>query len=509
MKTLEQIGPRLTGSAHAIWSRVHLSSVGSRLTLGTLWSLLGALISRFSTLISAILMAKFLGGVGFGELGTVQATVGMLGLVAGFGLGQTSTKYVAQFRSSDPFRAGRILTLTSLIALVTGAAMASALVVFAPWLSAHSLSAPHLAGYLQISALLLLFSVLNGAQIGTLAGLEAFPLIARINLVTAVVYFPLTVGGSVGFGIQGAIWGLAGAQMISWVFYHLVLRRQLSASGIPFRYRDCFQEWRVIFDFSLPALLANVTAGAANWAATALLVNQANGYLSMGIYNAANQWRLIIMFIPSMIMQAALPIMSSLSDTKESRSQFDRSLTFAQAAMIAVGFPVSIAFMFFADVILGFYGPDFRGGSIVFVGLVLTALIQCIGSITGTMIEAKGLMWYGFWINTGWAIMYLICVALSVGQWHGMALAFSSVAAYCVITFVSYALMRGMLPEGMLATVVKSMLAALGVAAICLATPVSLRPWVAVPVLGLSLVVMARSLMRNGVLRSSRVVESP
>jgi O-antigen/teichoic acid export membrane protein len=460
-------------------------------------------VSRFSTLISAIVIAKLLGGVGFGELGTVQATVGMLGLVAGFGLGQTSTKYVAEFRTSDPIRAGRIMTLTSLIALVTGSLMASLLIAYAPWLATQTLSAPHLDGLLQISAILLLFSVLNGAQIGTLAGLEAFSLIARINLLTGCIYFPLTVGGAYWFGTQGAVWGLAISQMLAWVCYHLVLRFQLSKLSIPFCFRDCQQEWRVIFDFSLPALLANVMAGAANWAAAALLVNQANGYLSMGIYNAANQWRLIIMFIPSMIMQAALPVMSSLSQGKEQKADFDRSLSFAQLAMIAVGFPVSIGFMFFSDVILGFYGADFQGGAIVFIGLVLTALIQCIGSITGTMIEAKGMMWYGFWINTGWALMYLGMVALTVGRWHGMALAFASVAAYCVITLVSYFMMRRMLPPGMVATVVKSLATALAVAGICLVTPTNLRPLVALPMIGIALALTLRYLKVLGVLRPS------
>ncbi|MNK71874.1 colanic acid exporter [compost metagenome] len=498
---LGTINSRILAPAHALLARLHASNVGSRLTLGALWSLVGALVSRFSTLISAICMAKLLGGVGFGELGTVQATVGMLGLVAGFGLGQTSTKYVAEFRNSEPRRAGQIMTLTSLIAMVTGVLMASALVLYAPWLAAHTLSAPHLAGLLQISAILLLFSVLNGAQIGALAGLEAFPLIARINVLTGALYFPLTVGGSYWFGTQGAVWGLAIAQVLAWICYHIVLRLQLSKLAIPFHFRDCHREWRVIFDFSLPALLANVMAGAANWAATALLVNQANGYLSMGIYNAANQWRLIIMFIPSMIMQAALPVMSSLSQGSEQKADFDRSLTFAQMTMIAVGFPVAIGFMFFSDIILGFYGADFQGGSIVFIGLVLTALIQCIGSITGTMIEAKGMMWYGFWINAGWALLYLGMVALTVGHWHGVALAFASVAAYCVITLVSYYLMRRMLPAGMVATVVKSLLAALAVAGICLVTPVPLRPFVAIPMAGVALLLLLRYLKRLGLLR--------
>src|ERR1022692_3038167 len=41
----------------------------------------------------------------------IQSTVGMLGIFAGLGLGITATKYVAELRSHDPERAGRIIAL--------------------------------------------------------------------------------------------------------------------------------------------------------------------------------------------------------------------------------------------------------------------------------------------------------------------------------------------------------------------------------------------------------------
>ncbi len=54
-----------------------------------------------------------LGKEEFGKLGIVQSTVGMFQVFAGFGLGLTATKYVAEFRDSDPAKTGRIIGLSA------------------------------------------------------------------------------------------------------------------------------------------------------------------------------------------------------------------------------------------------------------------------------------------------------------------------------------------------------------------------------------------------------------
>ena len=56
------------------------------------------MLSRALSLAAAILVARTLGKVVYGELGIIQSTVGMFGTLAGFGMGTTSSKFVAEFR---------------------------------------------------------------------------------------------------------------------------------------------------------------------------------------------------------------------------------------------------------------------------------------------------------------------------------------------------------------------------------------------------------------------------
>ena len=60
----------------------------------------GLLISRGLLLIATVFVARILGKIVYGEFGMIQSTVGMFGVFAGFGMGLTATKHVAEFRQS-------------------------------------------------------------------------------------------------------------------------------------------------------------------------------------------------------------------------------------------------------------------------------------------------------------------------------------------------------------------------------------------------------------------------
>ena len=167
-----------------LWDRIRSSSLGYRLAHGAFWSMTGAGVSQAMMLLSSIVVARILGRQQFGEFGIINNTIGMFGIFAGFGLGMTATKYVAEFRGKDPARAGRIIALSSLVAMGTGALVAAVLLLIAPWLASETLSAPQLTGLLRLSAGFLFFSALGGAQTGALAGFEAFRTIARLNIMT-------------------------------------------------------------------------------------------------------------------------------------------------------------------------------------------------------------------------------------------------------------------------------------------------------------------------------------
>jgi O-antigen/teichoic acid export membrane protein len=462
--------------------QIAASPLGYRLVHGTFWSMAGALVARGSGLLASILVARLLGRNGFGYLGVIQSTVAMFQVFAGFGLGLTATKYVAEFRTSDPARAGRVIGQSHIVATITGSVAAAVLLLSSNWLARHSLAAPELAPLLRIAAPTLLLSALNGSQIGALSGLEAFKAIAQINLLSGIATLPLIVIGALTNGLRGATIGLLLSLAVTCVLSQYSLRKQMHAQSIPVLYSGP-HDWDVIWRFTVPAVLGGAMVPPVNWMCVALLVNSHGGYAAMGLYNVGNQWRNLLMFIPGLMMQAALPMMSSAHVGGEVTPDFQRTLKMIHSIMVAVAFPVATTLMFSSGLILRLYGRGFQGGETVLIGVVATALVQCIGASTGTAIEARGKMWAGLFLNGVWALSYLIFVYLTVNRWGANSLAFGSALSYAIMTLWTFLYLdrRLPLPNKMLSRVWLSVALATVIVAGVLVCPPKARPLLMIP----------------------------
>jgi O-antigen/teichoic acid export membrane protein len=416
--------------AHPFFKRIEASDVGSRLARGVFWSMAGSVISRGMMLCATVLVARMLGKTVYGELGMIQSTVGMFGVFAGFGLGMTATKHVAEFRQSDPERAGRIIGISGLFAMGTGGVMALGVLVFAPWLAEHTINAPHLAGVLRIGALILFINALNGAQTGALSGFEAFKSIAHVNLFVGLISFPVLVCGTYFGGLTGAVWALAVNLCFNWLLNHIALRKEAQRYRVPFSLRNCCQEWSVLWKFSLPAALSGALVGPVNWACGALLVNQTGGYGEMGIFSAANQWRIAILFIPSMLGQVILPLLSNLSGESAER-QYKKVLVLNVCLNFCIALAIVLPLTLFADFIMDAYGPDFDKGANVLRVLSFSAVLVAVNSVVGQAIISKGKMWMGFTFNALWAITLLVVGIVLLHKGYGaLGLAYATFIAY-------------------------------------------------------------------------------
>jgi O-antigen/teichoic acid export membrane protein len=411
------------------------SPIGHRLARGTFWSLIAGCVSRVLALVASIVIARMLGKETFGQLGILQSTLEMFGTFAAFGTGLTSTKYVAECRKSNPDKAGRIIAMSSVVAWVTGGLCTIILIFCSSWMASTVLAAPKLASLLQICSISLLFGAVNGAQVGGLAGFEAFKQLAKINLVSGILTVILRVVGTMVMGLKGAVYGMVIAQMIGCLINFLVLRRLAAKSGITVQYSHCLRDLPVIWKFSLPAVLMSFLIMPTGWLCNAMLVNRPGGYGEMAIFNAANQWYYAILFLPGLMGEAALPVLFDRMSHHDYKSA--HKIFFATIKLNAlVIFPL-IAFGFFSKQVMGFYGSGFSGGWVTMVIVLATAGLQAIQMPAGYMLVSSGRMWLAFIMALGWAVSFVGVTALLV-SWGSVGVASARLIAlglHCVWTF--------------------------------------------------------------------------
>ena len=419
---------QLMDAIRAQMQRLTQSPLGRRLAVGTAWSLGGAVGSRAATLIGSFIVARLLGRVGFGEYGMVVSTIGMLQTVVGFATGVTATRYVAQWRNRDNDYVGRIIAMTLVFATLAAAMGALALLLAAEWLAAETLAAPHLVVELRWASLLLFFATVNGAQTGALAGFESFRKLAVLSTAVAFVGVPLTVACAYLDGLRGTVIGMIATQALSVVLHHMTLHSTANEASVVICFRNCLREHNVLWRFSLPAALGGILVGPVNWGCNALLVNRPRGYEEMGVYQAANQWFLAMMFLPALIGQVALPLMSESlgkGEVMSTRRLFLQLLKLTSA----IALPICCIVAIFSEQIMVIYGESFRGSGSVLVLTAATAVIVAFQTPIAAFIAAASRMWAGFFLNLAWATLFLVGATIAV-RWGAFGLASARCVAY-------------------------------------------------------------------------------
>ncbi|HEY8551147.1 MAG TPA: oligosaccharide flippase family protein [Vicinamibacterales bacterium] len=414
------------------------SPLARRLTSGAIWSLGGATLSRGLTLLSMMAVATMLGQLRFAELGVVQSTVNMFGSLGGSGFGLMAIKYVAELRTSEPERAGRILALSSVTATLAAAIFAGLLFVLAPWLAAETLAAPHLSGLLRLSSVLLFFTAVTQAQGRALTGFEAFGAAARVEMAAALLSAVLLVAGAKWRGLEGALWALTIGMGVRWVLSVIALSRVTRRAAVRWTLRHASREWRLLYRFSLPALIGGAISAPIAWISNAILVNGANGYAEMGLFHAANQVRTAILFVPLTLGSMFLPVLSNVR--ADSAKDFGRLLTLTVVVNTLCCGAAAVVVSLASPLILAGYGPGFQAGRPTLIVLAFSTIFVGLSYAFGQAIVSAGRMWVLFGLNMLWGSLVVLLSWLFVGRGYGSV----GIAWAHVIAFAAHAVWQGL-----------------------------------------------------------------
>lgn len=423
--------------------KVYTSPIALRLISGAYWAFIGTAVARGVTLISSIIVVRFLGKIEYGELAIVISTVSVFQTLGGFGLGITSSKYVAEFRFSDPQKAADIMAMSATVSVATGIVSSIIMYFMASWLASHVLDAPHLSEMLEISAIMPLLQVISGTQIGAISGLEAFRLQAIAASIYSIMSVPLIVAGVMWYGMEGTIYAYIISQVIACIFNHFVVRHEAARIGIPIRLFTRNWNTSLLWRFSTPAMLASLLVLPVNWACSVMLVNQSGGYAQNGLYSAANQWFTATMLLAGITSQALLPVLSECIG----RGDWIRVEKVFKAGIRAnalIVIPIVIIGAFASPVIMPIYGADFVNGWPTLVICLVTAAIVSIQMSAAHVMAASNRLWVSFYMNAGWACGLLIFTALLVKD-GALGVAYARCLAYFFYTVASFLYVKGLI----------------------------------------------------------------
>jgi O-antigen/teichoic acid export membrane protein len=405
-------------------------SIAERLARGSFWLLVGIVSARLLSLVSTILVARILGKEGLGELGIYQSTIDMLGVLAGFGLGTSLTRYIAQFRHKDPEKAGRIFTLISVIGVISSTVIAVVFFIVSPWLASSVLNRPAISDLFRVGGVLLIISTVLGVEMGSLAGFEAFDKTARISFWQGLAITSLTISGVWFFGVLGAVLAGIVSGIVGIILGTYYLTTECRENDIVWKFEtNIWSEQHVLWKFAFPAMISSMLLWPVIWVTNRILVNQPGGYGELGRFNAANQWGMLFLLLQGILAPAMLPILAEIHGNGD-RSQFRSAMSLNTKAAWIIALPIATLLISFCHPLAKIYGEEFKGIEIIITILAISGFLNLINSTIGVALVSSERIWLGTFMNFGWALVVIIASSVLIPKYGAIGMALAYLLAY-------------------------------------------------------------------------------
>lgn len=413
--------------------RLASGSPRARLARGSAWMLGGIGIQQAAALASSIATARILGAAGFGELGLIRTTTATFVLLAASHLGLAASRYVAELRTADPARAGRVLGLLFNTALISGVVATALFFLIASPVARDMAKAPQLNGPLAAGAALIVLTGIGIVQVGALMGFEAFRAAAALTAIEGVLTAAGMAAGAIGGGVLGAVGGIVAAQAVSCVWKSQVLSKTCAGAGISIRHRGVAAERHVLWSFVLPSWLYGVSMQPFDWLSRLLLARGPGGLADVGIFSAAYGWGQVLLVPPLQLTRASMPILTERYTSAEPGA-FARLLRESLTGAIALTVLGAVPVLACSSLIMRAYGSAFSTGTSVLAIVVLSALVGSAGLVLRLALLATGRAWQQAAIGLIWGAALLGTFML--GNGGAVALARSHVAAAVLVVIL-------------------------------------------------------------------------
>lgn len=364
----------------------------SSLFKDSFWAVAGNGLGNFLLLVSGILIARILQKDLYGAYGLVKTTMFYVAAFSTFGLGYTSTKFIAEYIQKDDTKLRNIAVSSIKITLLTSITLCFLLFVFANKL-ADFINHPELSSPFRYLGVIIICRALSTVGAGLLGGFKSFKVLGINNVISGAAMLAISVPFTLLWGLNGALIALLCSQLLISILNLLAVRKKLKElvnQAAPSFTID-------LLTFSIPVAIQELTYSLANWGASLLLTKYAS-LGEVGIYTACTQWNAIILFIPGLLSNVVLSYLSSSaadSNSSDHKKLIHRMLliNFCCAAL-----PFLVVFCF-SPLIVSFYGASFVGMKKVLNILIFSTIFTCLSSVLTNDLISEGKNWTLFIIR--------------------------------------------------------------------------------------------------------------
>ena len=411
--------------------------------VNSFWSLMGSLLPKFAIFLTSIFLARILNAEKFGDLSVVRSTINMFTVFASSGLGLTATKFISEYyneNSQEKSKASEIISLSNFISFTLGIIISLLVLLFSKSISDKIIGKPYLQIEIIIGAFMLLFNAINASQIGILSGFQKYKVIAVNSLVAVLLSFPIQIFGAYYFQIEGALLGFTVNFILLYLFNFFSIKKLKKQYGIQTKWRDYNKVMHVFYKFTIPSSLSSLMVTPITWFITVLLIRSQNGSYNLGVFEAANQIKMVIIFIPIALSNALLPL---LMENKGKSNKKDIINNNIRLNFIISG-TICLIVCLCSTLIMSMFGREFKSESSVLIFLSISTIFMAVNNVIGQVIASKDKMWVGFIFNLAWggSLIVLSYIFIYIYNLGALSLALAYLLSYLFHTLWQFVYLK-------------------------------------------------------------------
>lgn len=384
-----------------------------------MWNTTAVVFNQGSTFAANLLLANVLGRTGFGAYAIVLSTMQAVAQLASLGMGSTATRYVAEYRVAHRSRAEAILGFTMAVAFASAAVASLALLIGSSWIATHVLKAAQLSGLLRVAGLSTLFAVVNGYLMGALSGLERFPSLGRANAFAGLLYVSAAALGGLGWGVGGAVWGLALSGGGQTMLLYAAFKRGLEAAQLVPHTSGLGNDRAIVTRWVVPGILGGFTSTAALWGVQALLTRSPDGLAGVAIYGAAYNLMTIVLFLPNVANSVGMTLINNVLGARD-EEQYKRFFWHNMKATFGVVTIGATVLALLGHFFLRLYGRTFEPGYLPLLILLAAAIPESVTIALSQIVLAQERIWRSIFVINVPRDLLLIAFALILIPSYGI-----------------------------------------------------------------------------------------
>ncbi len=412
-----------------------------RLLSGSVYSSIGAAVSKGAAILSTVILARFLGPTNLGIYSVYMVTgAAMLG-ISHFGITHAMHKYVAEEVDRDKKRLQSLLSAGLIVTLI--AQPLGFLILFSV---ANSLAIilyrdEQLGFWIRLAAVQMLLSGIATFLMGIIYGFQEFKRYTWVTLFASLAGLLLTV-------LLVPLWNLSGAVLASLLVFSItllmtvqLLRRVMKARGLEWSTESSPQYIARLLRFGFPVALTNFVSAPISLVLQGSL-SQIGGLQDVGFIRVGQSIYNIVTFLPVAVSAPAIAAFSRAS-VHDDRLELSGLVLLNTRIIWMILLPIIVSLSMATEpVLMLLFGSQFQGATPVVAVMTWTALWVSLFGIGLQVNQALAKTWMFFFLAVIQPFVFLLLASRLIQSHHALGYVLAEQFSFIVPLLIQFIFLK-------------------------------------------------------------------